>query len=55
MRLVYSHFPINASVENAGAKLDIRNFLGDKVRNSSVNPMRRFISLASAQAARVQL
>jgi large subunit ribosomal protein L9e len=31
MRLVYAHFPINASVENGGKTLEIRNFLGEKV------------------------
>jgi hypothetical protein len=32
MRLVYSHFPINVSIEKAGKQLAIRNFLGEKVR-----------------------
>jgi large subunit ribosomal protein L9e len=31
MRLVYAHFPINASVENKGKTLEIRNYLGEKV------------------------
>jgi len=30
MRLVYSHFPINVSVEKEGRQLAIRNFLGEK-------------------------
>lgn len=32
MRLVYSHFPINVSIEKDGKQLAIRNFLGEKVR-----------------------
>ena len=32
MRLVYSHFPINVSIEKNGKQLAIRNFLGEKVR-----------------------
>jgi large subunit ribosomal protein L9e len=31
MRLVYSHFPINVSIENNGAEVAIRNFLGEKI------------------------
>ncbi|CEO98730.1 Large ribosomal subunit protein uL6 alpha-beta domain-containing protein [Plasmodiophora brassicae] len=31
MRLVYSHFPINVSLEDGGKELSIRNFLGEKV------------------------
>ena len=31
MRLVYSHFPINVSIEKDGKQLAIRNFLGEKV------------------------
>jgi hypothetical protein len=35
MRLVYSHFPINVSIEKGGKQLAIRNFLGEKVRTTS--------------------
>jgi len=30
MRLVYAHFPINATVTNGGATIELRNFLGEK-------------------------
>mmetsp|Transcript_2592 Transcript_2592/g.5927 ORF Transcript_2592/g.5927 Transcript_2592/m.5927 type:complete len:188 (-) Transcript_2592:63-626(-) len=31
MRLVYNHFPIQASIEDNGTKVEVRNFVGQKV------------------------
>ncbi|KAL2894020.1 60S ribosomal protein L9 [Bienertia sinuspersici] len=30
MRMVYTHFPINASIVNSNNNIEIRNFLGEK-------------------------
>merc|ERR1712004_697044 len=30
MRLVYAHFPINATITNGGGTVELRNFLGEK-------------------------
>ena len=31
MRLVYSHFPINANIVDGGKRIEIRNYLGEKI------------------------
>merc|ERR1712146_558936 len=31
MRLVYAHFPINATITNGGTTVELRNFLGEKI------------------------
>merc|ERR1712113_1174953 len=34
MRLVYAHFPITATIADGGKRVEIRNFLGEKIVRS---------------------
>ena len=38
MRLVYAHFPINASITNNSTTIDLRNFLGTKAGREQNSP-----------------
>ena len=48
MRLVYSHFPINANITNGGKTVELRNFLGEKIVRT-VNMLPGVIIEKSAQ------
>lgn len=44
MRFVYAHFPINVTIVK-DTKVEIRNFLGEKVRHGTLDPRRASVHL----------
>ncbi|KAI9224635.1 large subunit ribosomal protein 9 [Blastocladiella britannica] len=53
LRLVYAHFPINASAVDGGKTIEIRNFLGEKIVRKI--PMREGATVAISQDQKDEL
>ena len=53
MRLVYAHFPINVTIEDAGKVIEIRNFLGEK--RVRIVKMLEGVTIAKDKAVKDQL
>merc|ERR1712176_1613507 len=53
MRLVYAHFPINVTIEDAGKTIEIRNFLGEK--RVRIVKMLEGVTVAKDKAVKDQL